>query len=622
METIIKEFKVHFITLPPIVAENQEGRTGKLIISDDKLIIITIEQRSFSLGCHQKNYDISISSITDVDNEEELLQFTIPGLIKNYIVLLKLDSREDVQYIVEQLPTVQSEKFAKIPEKYLQEQQKEHSYQSRLSELTPRIFSSDIIIALNVFLFLAMFASSGWNTSLLSLSLRESSASFPMEPLLQFGADYGPLTLGQYQWWRLITSTFVHIGLLHLLANMGCLWQVGRLLERLYGHTIFILIYLGSALFGSIFSIYMLPMIVSAGASGAIFGLYGSLTAYFLFRRKEIPLYTLKTILPGTAGFLLANLLIGFFTPFINNYAHLGGLVAGFMLGILGSLPLDEQKRVQQRPMKITLVLGGIALALCLTLPILFQQAAFWSWFSDVETEDQLLSESFQNLATRTAQKQITNQTLLDESRSIQENYQRLFQQGEQLGALVYQRIPGREKLFQAIMHYLKLRVEAIEYWRATANHDEWFAAVLHAEKIFDEELLKGQRGENFLPTAWRLYQEADKLEQNVPWNILERNTKLYVAIQALKQYLQLRQQLANLIINYDEQDEQQSSTAIEIVRKIQEQQPEVLRQVNNIVSSSSEFIQKQKQQLQDATSEIHKSISNLNGSLNGKNKK
>ncbi len=170
-------------------------------------------------------------------------------------------------------------------------------------------------------------------------------------------------------------------------------------------------------------------------------------------------------------------------------------------------------------------------------------------------------------------------------------------------------------------MHYLKLRVEAIEYWRATANYDEWFAAVLHAEKTFDEEILKGQRGENFHPIAWRLYQEADKLEQNVPWNILERNTKLYVAIQALKQYLQLRQQLANLIINYDEQDEQQSSTAIEIVRKIQEQQPEVLRQVNNIVSSSSEFIQKQKQQLQDATSEIHKSISSLNGSLNEKTK-
>ena len=94
--------------------------------------------------------------------------------------------------------------------------------------------------------------------------------------LLMFGANYGPL-IKAGEVYRLLTASFLHIGVFHLFFNMLALYQVGNEIEKYYGANKFLIIYLVSAIVGSLTSMLFNPAYISAGASGAIFGLFGSL---------------------------------------------------------------------------------------------------------------------------------------------------------------------------------------------------------------------------------------------------------------------------------------------------------------------------------------------------------
>ena len=96
---------------------------------------------------------------------------------------------------------------------------------------------------------------------------------------IRFGSNFGPLTWTGEEW-RLLTSAFLHFGIIHIALNMYALYQGGALVERLFGSTRFALIYLLSALAGSVASGWWDPLRNSAGASGAIFGVYGALLAF------------------------------------------------------------------------------------------------------------------------------------------------------------------------------------------------------------------------------------------------------------------------------------------------------------------------------------------------------
>src|SRR5207302_2558234 len=110
--------------------------------------------------------------------------------------------------------------------------------------------------------------------------LRGVSAFDPTpQQAISFGADFGPLTLNG-QWWRLVSSMFVHFGLIHLGLNMWCLWNLGRAAERLLGRFSYLLAYLVSGMFGSSASVVSHPLAARPGASAAIFGLAGSLVAF------------------------------------------------------------------------------------------------------------------------------------------------------------------------------------------------------------------------------------------------------------------------------------------------------------------------------------------------------
>ena len=147
------------------------------------------------------------------------------------------------------------------------------------------------------------------------------------EQLLVFGAKVNVL-IAHGQYWRLLTAMFLHVGLLHLLFNSYALYIYGPVVERLFGKAKFALIYLMSGLMGSLFS-YLFSDNSAAGASGAIFGLLGSLL-YFRQRNREVFHRVFGTGLMMVIGI---NLFFGMVQPGIDNWGHIGGLTGGYLLG-------------------------------------------------------------------------------------------------------------------------------------------------------------------------------------------------------------------------------------------------------------------------------------------------
>src|SRR5262249_1594073 len=212
------------------------------------------------------------------------------------------------------------------------------------------------ILAANVVVFGMMVAN--------GVDLMEPDA----ETLLRWGANYGPRTT-HGQWWRLLTCTFLHFGILHLLFNMWCLVGVGQLVERLVGTVGFLLLYLVAGLGGSLTSLGWSPTVVSAGASGAIFGVYGALLGVYLRAGRTLPPELLTQYKGSTLSFLGYNLIFGFLVPGIDMAAHIGGLVSGFCCGFALGGPIGSAAvpRRLARNVSVGLV-GGLVLAVTFLL--------------------------------------------------------------------------------------------------------------------------------------------------------------------------------------------------------------------------------------------------------------
>lgn len=178
-----------------------------------------------------------------------------------------------------------------------------------------------VIIGLNLAVYLAM--------GLTGVSWTEPSIT----DAVKWGADFGPLTLSG-QWWRLLTSTFVHFGIIHIGFNMYCFWDLGRGLEYFMGRRAFVVTYLVSGLGASLVSVGWNPWRVSAGASGAIFGVAGAFFAYLAFKKTPYGGALLKQRIKSLAIFIAYNLFRGL-AGGVDNSAHLGGLLVGFLLGAL-----------------------------------------------------------------------------------------------------------------------------------------------------------------------------------------------------------------------------------------------------------------------------------------------
>jgi rhomboid protease GluP len=159
--------------------------------------------------------------------------------------------------------------------------------------------------------------------------------------LIKFGAFQKDLILGG-EYYRLITSAFLHIGIFHLLFNCYALYVIGRQLESFLGKIKFLIIYLVSALCGSLMSM-IFPISISAGASGAIFGLLGSLLYFGYNYRVYLGTVLKSQIIP----LILINLIFGFMVSGINNAAHIGGLIGGILITMSLGIKYKSKKSEQ-----------------------------------------------------------------------------------------------------------------------------------------------------------------------------------------------------------------------------------------------------------------------------------
>lgn len=192
-----------------------------------------------------------------------------------------------------------------------------------------------IIILLNVASFIVMAGvfDAGW--------IQAASS----EPYVRFAGNNGAATTSG-EWWRLLTSMFAHYGVIHLLMNMWALLNVGQLMERLAGRSLFALIYLTSGICGGLASIWWNgDKVWSAGASGAVFGILGATLGYILRQKHTLPASVFQPMLKSSLLFIGYNLLYGFAKSGIDNADHIGGFTAGIVLGWLTALPLEREKR-------------------------------------------------------------------------------------------------------------------------------------------------------------------------------------------------------------------------------------------------------------------------------------
>jgi membrane associated rhomboid family serine protease/tetratricopeptide (TPR) repeat protein len=152
--------------------------------------------------------------------------------------------------------------------------------------------------------------------------------------LLRFGANYWPLTVEQGQWWRLFGCTFMHIGFVHLACNLITLFSVGVRAEQIYGNQRFLALYALSGLGGSLASVFTGNK-VSAGASGALFGVCGAVAMLGWRYRDQWPPAFRSSMFQGMLPMIGYNLLYGLSNSGIDNAAHLGGLVVGALFAFL-----------------------------------------------------------------------------------------------------------------------------------------------------------------------------------------------------------------------------------------------------------------------------------------------
>jgi membrane associated rhomboid family serine protease len=169
-----------------------------------------------------------------------------------------------------------------------------------------------------------------------------------------------PAGIADGQYYRLLTSMFLHYGVIHLALNMWALWVLGRELEARLGPLRFAVLYLVSGLGGSVACYVFAPAAQAAGASGAIYGLFAAL--FVVFRRLQRDTSAIITV-------LIINLVFSFSVPGISISAHLGGLVTGAILGVALTYP---PKKIRNQVLAGTIA----ALVLLMTVAVIAQTAA------------------------------------------------------------------------------------------------------------------------------------------------------------------------------------------------------------------------------------------------------
>lgn len=284
-----------------------------------------IKRKTLSINMNVLNIFINLGDSTTIENYTHISHMDSID-IKNIKDLKKYN------FVLEEFPTITNktnfkEKGAELFMKITQDITKRNEDESNKAEA---VFSRKkpivtyALIFINVMVFISMYLFGSGSNDVLTL--------------LNFGANYS-LLVKAGEVWRLFTSMFVHIGVLHLLCNMYSLYVVGSQLESFYGKIKYLFIYLASGIVGGLFSV-LLTDSFSAGASGAIFGLFGALLYFGYHYRVYLGTVIKSQIIP----LIVLNLLLGFMSTGIDNWAHIGGLVGGILISIAVGVKYKSSK--------------------------------------------------------------------------------------------------------------------------------------------------------------------------------------------------------------------------------------------------------------------------------------
>ena len=283
-----------------------------------------LKKRTFSLKMPVISIYTNLSDDITLPEEKDVLSVNI-GSVKE---IENKDLTEVFPDIVKK--TEHKEKgidlFMKISEDINQNTYKKSLKVDKIfSKKVPIITYTIMIICLLVFIAMYIFG----------------NGSQDAQTLLKFGANWDVLTKSSpKEYYRLLTSVFLHIGFIHIIVNMYSLYVIGPQVESFFGKLKYLFIYLFSGICGSMLSLAFTHNTISAGASGAIFGLLGSLLYFGYYYRAYLGNVVKSQIVP----IILLNLAIGFILTGIDNAAHIGGLVGGIVASMAVGIPDKSTK--------------------------------------------------------------------------------------------------------------------------------------------------------------------------------------------------------------------------------------------------------------------------------------
>jgi len=225
-------------------------------------------------------------------------------------------------------------------------------FTGNLFKITDNYVFTPLILYANLLVFIIM--------AIAGVNIMQPS----IEDLVVWGGNARVVTLDGGLW-RLFTSMFVHGGIIHLVFNMYALIQIGFILETNMGKYRYLIAYIACGILASVASLAVHDNIISVGASGAIFGLDGVLLALLITKVLDISPQWRQRLIGSTVIFIGYNLVFGFARAGIDNAAHIGGLISGFLIG----LAYTPSLKGSQRSMVISGIIGVVVLAVLLTAP-------------------------------------------------------------------------------------------------------------------------------------------------------------------------------------------------------------------------------------------------------------
>lgn len=313
---------------------------GDLLIGQNS-VLFTAEKRRPFWSPTRIQLRVPIDCIGNVERAARTIRLEIAEHDRRaWTVQFDVATEQDAKLVERLLPKNRTGTFVPV----LTDQS---AFNARLLEVSPHARVTPSLITVNVLVFgIASLMGGGFLVA-------------NPEAMIQLGSDYTPLTEGG-QWWRLFTSIFLHFGVIHLTLNMSALYLNGIFAERIFGSRRYLVIYLVSGVGGSVASLLWHPVVNGAGASGAIFGIFGALIAFFLRKEGGVPASVVKSQLRTISIFVLYNLIYAARSRGVDNAAHLGGLAAGLVMGFVLSRPLLAGREERDWPLQWAGTLGVV----------------------------------------------------------------------------------------------------------------------------------------------------------------------------------------------------------------------------------------------------------------------